>query len=352
MQSSPDPVAVAGGPPSADAWPRAQAAAWGVNGFALAAPQLRGGLRLLSVVAPVYGCSACLESLVDRIRAAVGSKVTALEIVLVDDASPDSAWDRIVELSRLHADVRGLRLARNFGQHYAIAAGIESARGEAIVVMDCDLQDPPEAIPALLEEWLRSGADAVVAARSDRRDSAAKRLGSYLFSRFLSALTGTQHDHRTANFGIYSRRAIDAVNAMPESDRCFPLMVKWLGLPTALVPVAHAERAEGRSGYTTRQLVRLALNIVLSYSDRPLRMVVRAGLILAAFAAAFAAWSLYRYLDGDIEVAGFTSIIASIWLLGGATVFSIGIVGLYLGRMFNASKQRPVYVISEATDSR
>ena len=319
-----------------------------LNGFRLP-PRAPGRLHRLSVVSPVYGCKGCLEELADRVRRACAGIADEVEIILVDDASPDLAWPRIREICAASGDVRGLKLSRNFGQHYAISAGVEAARGDAVVVMDCDLQDPPECIPVLVEAWQASGVDVAMAARADRKDSAFKRFTSFAFSRLLSRLTGVPHDHRTANFGVYSRRAILAVNAMPESDRCFPLMVKWLGLPTVLVPVPHADRAEGRSGYTLRRLLRLALDIVLSYSDKPLRLVIRAGLLLATFAIVFAAWSVFRYLDGDIAVAGFTSIIASIWLLGGATVFCIGVTGLYLGRLFNAAKGRPTYIVSEDT---
>lgn len=326
----------------------AGAATLPLNGFRLP-PRADAQLKRLSIVSPVYGCKGCLEELVDRIREACEGLAEELEIVLVDDASPDFAWQRIREICDTSVDVRGLRLSRNFGQHYAIAAGVEAACGDAVVVMDCDLQDPPEFIPALLETWRATGADVAMAARAERKDSAFKRLTSFAFSRALSYLTGVPHDHRTANFGVYSRRAIAAVNAMPESDRCFPLMVKWLGLPTVLVHVPHSERAEGRSGYTLRRLLRLALDIVLSYSDKPLRLVIRAGLLLATFAVVFAAWSVFRYLEGDIAVAGFTSIIASVWLLGGATVFCIGVTGLYLGRLFNAAKGRPAYIVSEDT---
>lgn len=319
-----------------------------LNGFRLP-PRDPVAPRRLSVVAPVYGCKGCLEELVDRIRRSCQGLAAELEIILVDDASPDDAWLRILELSAASSDVRGLRLSRNFGQHYAISAGVEAAQGDAVIVMDCDLQDPPEYIPQLVTAWRSGNVDVAMAARANRRDSALKRFTSYAFSRLLSRLTGVPHDHRTANFGLYSRRAIAAVNAMPESDRCFPLMVKWLGLPTVLVPVPHAERAEGRSGYTVRRLLRLAVDIVLSYSDKPLRMVIRAGLVLATFAIGFAGWSVYRYLHGDIAVAGFTSIIASIWFLGGATVVCVGLTGLYLGRLFNASKGRPAYIVSEDT---
>lgn len=318
------------------------------NGFRLP-PDRPGRPSLLSVVSPVYGCAGCLEDLVDRILAAARPVAERVELILVDDASPDGAWARIREIAAIRPEVRGLRMSRNFGQHYAISAGIEAAAGDLVVVLDCDLQDPPESIPSLLAAREHSGADVVMAARENRRDTALKRLSSFAFNRLLVWLTGVPHDHRTANFGVYSRRAIASVNAMPEADRCFPLMVKWLALPTHLVPIPHADRATGRTSYTLGRLLRLAVDIVLSYSDKPLRLVVRAGLWLATFAIAFAAWSVYRYVAGDIAVAGFTSVIASIWLLGGATVFCIGITGLYLGRLFNAAKGRPAYVISEDT---
>jgi len=302
--------------------------------------------KRLSIVSPVYGCQGCLEELVERISASLAG--TDLEIILVDDGSPDGAWARIVELSRLRPDVRGIRLSRNFGQHYAIAAGIEQARGEFVIVMDCDLQDPPEEIPVLLKR-AEQGYDAVFARRIARRDGPFKRFASWAFHGLLSYLTDVAHDHATANFGVFSRKAIDTVNAMPESDRCFPLMVKWTGLRLATVDVNHAERKDGRSSYSLRRMLRLALNIILSYSDKPLRLVVKLGLLFALLSFVIVAWSIYGYLAGDIAVAGFTSIIASIWLLGGVMVSCVGIVGLYVGRTFNDVKRRPYYVVNEDT---
>lgn len=305
---------------------------------------------LLTVVSPVYGCRNCLEELTTRVRQAVASTGLALEIILVDDASPDHSWERIRELASHCPDVRGLRLSRNFGQHYAIAAGIEHARGEFVAVMDCDLQDLPEELPRLLEV-ARQGHDVVFAQREGRRDPPLKRLGSFLFFRMLSYLTGVQQDHSTANFGVFNRKVIDTVNLMPETDRCFPLMVKWAGFDTVCLPVQHAERAEGRSGYTFRKLVRLGLGIVLSYSDKPLRLVVKAGLAFSGVAMLIVLLSLYRYSVGDVEVAGFTSIIASIWLLGGMTILCLGVTGLYLGRLFNDTKGRPYYIVAEQTST-
>lgn len=302
----------------------------------------------ISVVSPVYGCSGCLEDLVDRIRRALSPTGHSFEILLVDDASPDGAWDRIVHLSALQPEVRGIRLSRNFGQHNAIAAGLSHARGSRVVVMDCDLQDVPEQIPRLLEAADR-GADIVLAQRVERQDALGKRLGSYLFHRLLSWLTDVRQDHSVANFGVYSRKVVDAINAMPEVERFFPLMVRWTGLPTAYVPVDHAERTSGRSGYNLGKLARLALHIVLSYSDKPLRLVVKLGLLFSLVSILIVALSLWRYFIGDVQVAGFTSIIASIWLLGSVMILCTGLVGLYVGRLFNESKRRPSYVVREAT---
>jgi dolichol-phosphate mannosyltransferase len=300
----------------------------------------------LSIVSPVYGCAGCLEQLYDRCVAALAGSGEMVEFVFVDDASPDNAWQNIRQLAEHYPSVRGIRLARNFGQHYAIAAGVENARGDRVVVMDCDLQDMPEEIPRLLAR-ADEGFDVVFAGREDRQDSTFKRFTSFAFFKALGYLTDMPQDHTTANFGVFSRKVIDTINDMPESDRCFPLMVKWTGFRTSVIPVQHAERTTGKSSYNLSKLIRLALNIVLSYSDKPLRLVVKAGLLFSLFSFLIVGLSIYRYLAGDIAVAGFTSIIASIWLLGGIMVVCIGVVGLYLGRLFNAAKGRPYYIADE-----
>ncbi len=302
----------------------------------------------LSIVSPVYGCKGCLEELTERIAAAVGHVVGSYEIILVDDRSPDGAWARIAELAASKTHVRGLRLSRNFGQHAAISAGLAHATGLTVVVMDCDLQDVPEEIPALLQA-LAEGADMALASRIERQDSFFKKTGSRAFYRLLGWLTGSVYDPTTANFGAYSRKVIDAVNAMPEADRFFPLLVRWTGFEATLVPVNHAKRTEGRSGYSLRQLLRLATNVALSFSDKPLRLVVRTGLAFAFLSLCIVALSVYRYSIGDIAVAGFTSIVASIWLVGGVIVSSVGVVGLYVGKLHGQAKHRPNFIVAEDT---
>lgn len=302
----------------------------------------------VSVVSPVYGCRGCLEDLVDRLSAVLIPRDETFEIILVDDASPDGAWSRIVELATTRPWLRGIRLARNFGQHSAITAGLENAGGSKIVVMDCDLQDIPEEIPRLLEA-LRDGTEVALAQRVDRKDNALKKLGSWGFYRFLGWLTDTPYDHTIANFGAYSRKVIDTVNQMPEADRFFPLLVRWSGFRTARVPVTHGQRNEGKSSYNLHQLIRLAINVAISFSDKPLRLVIKLGLIFSIFSVFVVGYSIYRYMDGDIRVAGFTSIVASIWLVGSIIMCSTGVLGLYVGRLFNNAKHRPQYIVSERT---
>jgi dolichol-phosphate mannosyltransferase len=212
--------------------------------------------------------------------------------------------------------------------------------------MDCDLQDVPEEIPRLIAA-VEAGADVALGQRIERQDRLGKRISSWAFFRVLSWMTGVPQDHTTANFGAYSRKVIDTVNAMTERERCFPLMVRWAGFETVKIPVAHASRSQGQSAYSFKKLLRLATNIILSYSDKPLRLVVRAGLVFSALAFVMAIVSVIRYSSGDIQVAGFTSIIASIWLVGGVAIFCLGIIGLYLARLFMEAKNRPYYVVTD-----
>lgn len=302
-----------------------------------------------SIVSPVYACDGCLEDLCERLRRVLDDMHVSYEIILVCDASPDDSWRRIHEIASRDPRVTGLRLARNVGQHCAISAGLEHAKGDWIVVMDCDLQDVPEEIPALYAK-AQEGHDIVFAQRVERQDTWFKRLASRCFYRLLGYLTDTRYDASTANFGVFSKRAIRAVNALPERGRFFPLMVRWAGYPAAVLPVTHARRAQGKTTYSFGRLLRLAVEIVLSYSDKPLRLVAKLGVAFSLFAVALAAWSVYRFLQGEVAVAGYTSIVASVWLLGGIIIFCTGVVGLYIGRMFNEIKQRPYYAIRETVN--
>jgi len=300
----------------------------------------------ISVVSPVYCCANCLRDLCARLASILSTISDDYEIILVDDASPDSAWPVMRELCAADPRVKAIALSRNFGQHYAIAAGLEHARGDWIVVMDCDLQDRPEEIGNLYAK-AREGHDIVFAERETRQDSWFKRASSRAFIALLNYLSGADYDYRTANFGIYSRAVVDAIRSMGDQSRFFPVMVRWTGFRAASIPVRHDARGEGGSAYTLRKLLRLALDIILSYSDKPLRLVAALGIIVSLIALGMSAFSLFRYLHGDVSVAGYTSLIASMWLLAGVTLFCMGIIGLYIGRVFESVKFRPVFIVRE-----
>ncbi|WP_460609363.1 glycosyltransferase family 2 protein [Hymenobacter terrigena] len=294
-------------------------------------------------MSPVYRADTLVAQLVSRIIAAVEPLGRPFEIILVDDRSPDNSWAAILAQTT-DERVRGFRLSRNFGQHRAITAGLEQCRGEWIVVMDCDLQDQPEEIPGLYHEALK-GYDLVFARRVERQDSWLKRTGSRAFYRVLSYLTETKQDPAIANFGIYHRKVVDAVLTMRESIRYFPTMVRWVGFRSGGLAVTHAERSEGTSSYNLRSNINLALDIILAYSDKPLRLTVKLGLTISAAAFGFVLITLARYLLGHSWEPGYASLIVSIWFFAGLLLSVLGVVGLYIGKTFEQAKNRPIFLI-------
>ncbi|MDJ0364549.1 glycosyltransferase family 2 protein [Hymenobacter sp. H14-R3] len=303
-----------------------------------------------SIVSPVYRAEKLISELVRRIKGSMVTLTENYEIILVDDCGPDDSWDRIVEQAALDPRVRGVRLSRNFGQHKAITAGLAQARGEWIVVMDCDLQDQPEEIPKLYDHAVSEGYDLVFARRVERQDSWLKRVGSRAFYQMLAYLTETKQDPAIANFGIYQRKVIAAVLAMRESIRYFPTMLRWVGFRAGSLAVAHAERPEGTSSYNLRGLLNLALDIILSYSDKPLRLTVKLGLGISASAFLLVLTTLVRALLGYHWETGYASLIISIWFFSGLILSVLGMVGLYLGKTFEQVKNRPIYLIDVRTD--
>ncbi len=303
----------------------------------------------LSVVSPVYGCAACLPQLVSGIRAAMEEiSCTAYEIVLVNDRSPDDSWEQIKMLANTE-NVVGLNLSRNFGQHAAIQAGLAHARGEWVVVMDCDLQDQPDQIPALYRAVLKNH-DLVLARRAARQDTWLKTSLSKGYYRLLSYLTETQIDPSIANFGIYHRKVVAAILEMGDYVRFFPSMASWVGFRKTTIDVEHAPRQSGASSYNLTRLIRLGLNVIIAFSDKPLRLTVKFGFIVTGLVIVFGLITLFRFLTGEVIVMGYTSLILSIWFLGGIIISILGIVGLYLGKVFDQTRHRPVYIISETTE--
>lgn len=300
----------------------------------------------ISVVSPEYKGEKMIPELVRRIIAAVVSITPDYEIILVNDCSPDNTWQAIEQECRLNPKVKGVNLSRNFGQHYAITAGLHFAKGEWVVVMDCDLQDRPEEIPNLYAK-AQEGYDSVLAQRIQRSDGFFKRLGSKLFYNVFSYLTETKQDASVANFGIYHRKVIDAVLSMGDAMRYFPTQIQWVGFNKAYFPIQHDERTEGKSSYNFRRLFRLAFDTIISFSDKPMRLMMRMGLFVTLIAFVIGVVYIVRYCVGLTEVMGFTSLIISLWLLGGIIIYLIGIVGIYLGKLFEKAKERPTFIVKD-----
>ena len=302
----------------------------------------------LSIVSPVYRAELVLDELVERIAKSIPPAFNSYEIILVDDFSPDKSWQKIVEISSKNSNVRGFKLSRNFGQHYAITAGLSQVSGDYVVVLDCDLQDQPEEIEKLFNES-QKGFDIVLARRYERKDSFYKKTVSKLFYKTLSYLTGTKQDATVANFGIYSKQVIDEVVKLEEKIKYFPTMVKWVGFSTAYVNVEHASRSEGKSNYNLKKLLNLALDIILAYSDKPLRLIIKFGLSIAMVSFLMVIYVLFEKITGKVSVSGYASLIISIWFLSGCLLTTLGVVGLYIGKIFEGVKNRPSYIIEKTT---
>jgi dolichol-phosphate mannosyltransferase len=300
----------------------------------------------ISVVSPVYGAPSLIQPLVERLRASLGQITEDYEIVLVFDCSPDDGWSRITEQCRKDPRVKGICLSRNFGQHYAITAGLRSARGRWVVVMDCDLQDRPEEIPPLYAK-AQEGYDLVFAQRTIRKDGWIKCLGSRAFYWLFSYLTDTVQDASIANFGIYRASVVEAILSMGDYVRFFPTMVQWVGFRRAKMPIRHDSRQAGDSSYDWRKLFRLAFDSIVAFSDKPLRLTVKLGMGICILTGAVALWYAYLALTGHIVVLGYASLILSIWFLSGVIIFILGIVGMYLGKAFDQGKRRPHYIVRE-----
>lgn len=300
----------------------------------------------LSIVVPVYGCRESLEPLYLRIAAALKDTASDWELLLVNDGSADNAWPVIGELVERDSRVIGLDLSRNFGQHSAINAGLEHASGERVIVMDCDLQDRPEEIPHLLEAS-RAGNEVVLARRKNRKDGFVKKLTSRAFHKVLRFLTGQEYDSSVANFGCYDRKVIDAVLSMGDVSRSFPLFVRWVGFSQTYVDVQHAQREYGQSTYTFRKAMKLAVGAMMTFSDRPLRMVVTLGLWISLVAGVVAFGYFLGALRGAFDVEGWATVVISIWLLAGLIIMIQGVIGLYVAKIFDQTKRRPLFIVRQ-----
>lgn len=301
---------------------------------------------ILSIVSPVYKAENIVEKLVSEIEKEVSKLNVAYEIILVDDRSPDNSWRKMMELSKSNPNVKSIRLSKNFGQHPAIMAGLSQAKGEWIVVMDCDLQDQPKEIEKLYNK-AKEGFDVVAARRTKRQDGYLKKLSSKLFSKVYGFFTDTKYDNEIANFGIYNKKVIQSILEISDYIKFFPLFVNFVGYNRTSITVEHASRESGSSSYGIYKLISLAFNSIISFSNKPLKIFVKFGVIISLLSVIVGSYYLYEALTNKVEVIGYTSIIVSIWFLSGVIITTIGITGIYVGKIFDQTKNRPVFIIDE-----
>lgn len=300
----------------------------------------------ISIVSPVYRGEKMVAELVRRNVESVTTITDDYEIILVNDASPDNSWEEIVKQCALNPKVKGINLSRNFGQHYAITAGLHYAQGDWVVVMDCDLQDRPEEIPNLYRKAME-GYEIVYARRAVRKDGFMKKQSSIWFHRVFKWLSGLKSDSTIANFGIYKHCVIEEFNQMPEKARSFPSLVQYLGFKDTAIDVQHAERAEGKSSYNLHKLLKLSFDVIVSNSNKPLRLAVGLGFGMAAVSFLLALYNVLARWVGIIRVPGYTTTVFSIWFVGGLLLFVMGILGLYIGKIFDQVKGRQLFVVRD-----
>jgi dolichol-phosphate mannosyltransferase len=302
----------------------------------------------LSIVVPCYNEEACLSELHARLTAAARSAVgESYEIVLVNDGSRDRSWEMMSALSATDPRLVAINLSRNHGHQLALTAGLDLCSGERILIIDADLQDPPELLVDMLTEMDRQGADVVYAVRRARAGETAFKLATAkIFYRLLSRLAEIEIPRDTGDFRLMSRRALDALLSLPEQARFIRGMVAWVGFRQVPIVYDRAERHAGQTKYPLSKMMRFALDAVTGFSTAPLRMASHIGLWLVAVSGLILAYIAFGFLTGR-ATQGWTSLMLVVVVLGAVQMFVLGMIGEYLGRLYMESKRRPLYIVSD-----
>lgn len=304
----------------------------------------------ISIVIPVYGCRAALPQLHKRLSETLSRISNSYEIILVNDNCPQNSWETINEICMQDSHVKGIELSRNFGQMKAILAGLDYSRGDWVIVMDCDLQDRPEEIVRLYEK-AKEGYDVVFARRKVRKDGVLKKFLANQFYKVYSFATDGNYDGSVCNFSIVKRNVVEAYCNMREQHRAYVMYMKWLGFNQTVIDVEHDERFEGKSSYSLKKRIDMAIELLTSQSDKILRLFVKIGFLMSLLSLITIVVLIIRYFTDNIST-GWTSIVASSFLIGGMIIMVIGTVGIYVGNIFIQTKERPLYVIRQIVNDK
>lgn len=300
-------------------------------------------MTTISIVIPVYQCADCIAELNNRLISSVSRITKEFEIIYVDDRAKDNAWNIIANLAKSDNRIKGLRLSRNFGQHLAITAGLKKAKGDWAVVMDCDLQDPPEEITRLYEKAME-GFDIVFTKRIKKKHSLFRRAFSAIYFKLLTKFTDRSFDPELGSFTIISRKVINSFLKFKDNDRHYLFILYWLGYHYCYIEYDHIERFCGKSSYNINSLFKHAIKGILFQTSNPLKFIVSIGFIISAIGFYFAIFIICRYCFYNVT-PGWSSLAVLISLIGGVIISSLGIVGLYIARIFDQVKNRPLFVI-------
>lgn len=301
----------------------------------------------LSVLVPCYRDEQGLEELHRRLTVVCEGFGCSYEIVLVEDGSPDRTWDSICRLAEKDSRIVGLQLSRNHGHQLAVTAGLAHVRGERVLIIDSDLQDPPELLPEMMR-LMDEGADNVYGQRLSRKGVPLWKKWCYkTYYRLLSALAGCEIPPDTGDFRLISRRVVDLVNEMPEHHRFLRGMISWLGFRQVAVQYHRDARFAGESGYTLAKLFKIAVDGITSFSIKPLRFASILGFVFAGLCAIGIIYSVVGHYQGKTAVAGWTSLMAVILLVASLQFFVLGMIGEYIGRMFVEQKKRPLFIVGK-----
>ncbi|WBO84268.1 glycosyltransferase family 2 protein [Hymenobacter yonginensis] len=301
----------------------------------------------LSVIIPIYNEESNIPTLYDRLRGVLDPMGLHYEFIFINDGSRDKSLQLVQTLALRDERVRFIDFSRNFGHQIAVTAGLDLAVGEAVVIIDADLQDPPELIVPLYHK-LHEGYEVVYAKRRSRQgESAAKKLTAKLFYRLLASITNISIPVDTGDFRIISRKVVDALKQMPEQNKFIRGQISWIGYRQTYIEYDRAERAGGETGYTYRKMIRLALDGITGFSDAPLKAATIGGFIVSGVAFVVMLYTLYaRFVSGDYQ-PGWASLMVSILFLGGVQLIAVGIIGEYIARLSANVRQRPLYIISD-----
>jgi dolichol-phosphate mannosyltransferase len=306
---------------------------------------------VFSIVIPLYNEETLLREALKEIGHHAASTGLPYEIILVDDGSTDATWKVINTLTQDFSEIKGVRLSRNFGKESAIATGLEFASGDAVVVMDGDLQHPPGLIPEMVKRWRGGDADIIEAVKVDRgSEPVSSKVRARLFYRLMQWLTGLDLNN-SSDFKLLDRKVVDAHNGLPESSRFFRGIVSWLGFRKVQIPFPVKERIRGGSRWSMVQLVRLALHASTSFSSLPLHLITFMGMTTFLVSLVLGIQTLYRKFSGS-AVTGFATVILLLLFIGSMLMVSLGIIGVYISRIFEEVKRRPRFVVEETVNLR